>query len=145
MSTAFNLHPRLQQDCHWLLSTATSELLLHRDAAVPWFILAPRVEEQELHALARSIRHAVTDEADALAGFVLAWFRCQRINQASIGNLVPQLHLHVIGRHGDDPCWPGVVWGRLQSGERYGDDRLAAIVTALRAHFQEPPGGGDHA
>ena len=133
MSESFSIHPQLRGDCHWLLALECSELLLHRDAAVPWFILVPRVEAGELHELEYPVRHRLADEADAVARFVSTWFRCDRINQASIGNLVPQLHLHVIGRHRGDACWPGVVWGRLQTDERYDDDRLAAIVTAVRA------------
>lgn len=135
MSASFSIHPQLREDCHWLLALECSELLLHRDAALPWFILVPRTDAGELHELEHPVRHQIADEADAVARFVSTWFRCDRINQASIGNLVPQLHLHVIGRNRSDACWPGVVWGRLQSGERYDEDRLAAIETALRAWF----------
>ena len=132
MTEPFSIHPRLQADCHWLLPLACSELLLHKDAALPWFILVPRVEAGALHELDRPTRHQLDDEADAVAGFLVAWFGCHRINQASIGNRVPQLHLHVIGRYPGDPCWPGVVWGCLDSGESYGHARLQTIATALR-------------
>ena len=56
---------------------------------------------------------------------------CHKVNVAAIGNRVPQLHLHVVGRRRDDPCWPGVVWGRLPEGPEYTQSRLEELQGSL--------------
>lgn len=135
MTTGFEIHPQLRRDSEHLARLPCSELLLHRNAQVPWFILVPRTACGELHELPRDRRIGVMDEADALAGLVLAHFRCRRINRASIGNRVPQLHLHVIGRREDDPCWPDVVWGRLATEPSRDPASVAAIREVVLEHL----------
>jgi diadenosine tetraphosphate (Ap4A) HIT family hydrolase len=125
------LNPELEGDTHRMGRWTDSLLLLHRDAALPWFILVPRTEERMLHRLPVEQRDALSRRCDALAAFIESHWRCDRINQAAIGNRVPQLHLHVVGRREDDPCWPGVVWGRLKSGLSYGDDEVDSLRRTL--------------
>ncbi|MDX1588725.1 MAG: HIT family protein [Oleiphilaceae bacterium] len=116
---SFTLHPQLQADCHvlgWLLDC---QLLLHRNPLLPWYILVPQTDAGELHQLDATQRREVDRAMDALARFVLAHHLCERTNVAAIGNRVPQLHIHVVGRWSGDPCWPDVVWGNLpDAGER---------------------------
>ena len=111
-----------------------SWLLLHRNATLPWFILVPHTREQRLHRLSRDFRTGVMNEADAAARFLEDWFACDHVNQASIGNQVPQLHVHVIGRYRGDPCWPGVVWGRLETVATYQPDTITRIQDAFLRH-----------
>lgn len=113
-----SLHPRLAQDCHTLGHVSTGTLLLHRNASLPWFILVPDTEAVALYLLPTSQRQAIEEDWNALAAWVHQRYECERVNVAAIGNLVPQLHLHIVGRRADDPCWPGVVWGQeLPSAE----------------------------
>lgn len=135
MAKPFELHPQLHADCHAMHSLAWCELLLHRNARVPWFILVPRATAGELHELRRDERIGVMDEADTVARFVLTYFGCQRVNRGTIGNRVPQLHVHVVGRWPGDPCWPDVVWGRLEAGSVYEPARLTSIAAALGRHL----------
>ena len=115
---SMSLHPRLAQDCHELGQASTGLLLLHRNASVPWFILVPDTDAMALYLLPKSQRQEIEDEWNALAAWVFQRYDCERVNVAAIGNLVPQLHLHIVGRRADDPCWPGVVWGQeLPSAE----------------------------
>jgi diadenosine tetraphosphate (Ap4A) HIT family hydrolase len=131
----FALHPRLVEDCHCLDRFELSLVLLHRNALLPWFILVPAVEPRltELHELDGACRRILDDELDVLARFLKSQMGATRVNIAAIGNIVPQLHLHVVGRRVDDPCWPGVVWGRLPPGPAWPSQRLAEIRNALRA------------
>jgi len=85
--------------------------LLHRNATLPWFIMVPAGEVEQLIELPPARRRAVTERWYALAAWVDRRFDCDRVNLGAIGNLVPQLHLHAVGRRRDDPAWPGVVWG----------------------------------
>lgn len=130
---ATDLHPRLAADCHPLGRTALCQLLLYRNDALPWFILVPDVRAAELHELACAERAALTREADALARYAREALACEKVNVAAIGNLVPQLHVHVVGRRRDDPCWPGVVWGRLAPDRPYGERAILRLREDLRS------------
>ncbi|KAB7623899.1 HIT domain-containing protein [Alkalilimnicola sp. S0819] len=129
----FQLHPRLAADCHVLGHKDGGWLLLQRNALLPWYILVPETGHGQLHELPPDQRARVRAQLDALAAFVQTHHGCRRVNLAAIGNLVPQLHIHVVGRREDDPCWPGVVWGRLPAGPDWGPAALEGIRQALRA------------
>ncbi|HEY5790094.1 MAG TPA: HIT domain-containing protein [Gammaproteobacteria bacterium] len=121
----FALHPRLAADCHALGRLDLCELLLLDNALVPWFVLVPRVGEGELHLLAAAARARVHDAVQTVSALVSGRYPVDRLNVAAIGNLVPQLHIHVVGRRRDDFAWPGVVWGAA-GREPYSADALAA-------------------
>lgn len=108
----FQLDERLQNDCFEIAQSETSILLLMNNAAVPWFILVPKVEANELHDLPHSTFNAVTQEIRLLGQFIRKQQPVEKINVAAIGNVVNQLHIHIIGRWRNDYCWPDVVWGR---------------------------------
>ncbi len=129
----FELHPRLLEDCHRLGRFGLCHLLLHRNASLPWLILVPEVSGgvRELYELEHASRRALTEEIDAVARYVKASMGAQKINVAAIGNLVPQLHVHVVGRHPGDPCWPGVVWGNLPPGPGWAPERVSEVAGAL--------------
>ncbi len=129
----FELHPRLAADTHRLGRFDLSLVLLHRDAGVPWYLLVPTVGVAETIDLAVAERERLNTEIQRLGEFVREEHHAERLNIATIGNQVPQLHVHVIARHEHDPCWPGVVWGRLATEYRYDD----ADVDARRAALSE--------
>lgn len=127
------LHPQLAADCHVLGTSGDNALLLQRNAALPWFVLVPPTTLTELHDLPPALRSRLDAAADRLARFVKRHFACDKINIAAIGNVVPQLHLHVVGRRRDDTCWPRPVWGHLAVTAGYEAATLSALTTALRA------------
>lgn len=129
--SGFRIHPRLLEDAHRLGRLGGCHLLLHRNAAVPWFILVPEAEEESLLALPAPVRDAVMTDAAEIARFVTDGLGWPRINVAAIGNVVPQLHVHVIGRRPGDACWPAPVWGNLPRTPPYPSAQVAAIVQAL--------------
>ena len=130
----FPLSPQLQKDCFVLGTLGDSQLLLLNNALVPWFILVPHTDATELFELDDETRLGLVRDSDTLAAFVKQAFGCDKINVASIGNVVSQLHLHVIGRRRDDFCWPGVVWGR-EEREAYSDEAVMEIVASLLANL----------
>lgn len=129
----FQLHPRLLEDCHRLGRFALSHVLLHRNAGLPWLILVPEVagDVREIYELEPAGRCQLAIEVEAVARFVKDTLGAQKINVAAIGNLVPQLHVHVIGRHPGDPCWPGVAWGNLPDGPGWPPQRVSEIAGAM--------------
>jgi diadenosine tetraphosphate (Ap4A) HIT family hydrolase len=130
----FAIHPQLLLDAHFISTLAKSRVLLHKNAALPWFILVPETEVADLLDLPGDLLAAVMEEAKLIASFVKQTFGCPKINFAGIGNIVPQLHLHIVGRKPDDPCWPAPVWGNLREGSEYSSAELGRIVEQLQLH-----------
>jgi diadenosine tetraphosphate (Ap4A) HIT family hydrolase len=142
LSAGFELHPQLLADCHQVGRFPLSHVLLHRNASLPWLILVPEVsaDVRELYELAVESRRQLDTEIDTLAPYLKQSLGAQKINVAAIGNLVPQLHIHVVGRHPGDPCWPGVVWGNLPPGPAWEPDKISEIAAFIAAapHIREP-------
>lgn len=131
----FELDARLQQDCFRLGQLEFCHLLLLDNAAVPWFVLVPETDIAEICDLPIAQQHLLLQETTAMANFVRQAFVTDKLNVAAIGNIVRQLHVHVVGRHTGDYCWPGVVWGTVPP-ERYTDERLAQIRTNVARNLK---------
>jgi diadenosine tetraphosphate (Ap4A) HIT family hydrolase len=127
----FALHPQLATDFQVLGRSGRLHVLLRRNAVLPWFLLVPESDALELFELPPALRHELDARGDLLARLVKAHFACDKINVAAIGNIVPQLHLHVIGRRIDDCCWPQAAWGNLVGTRAYAPSELATVTTAL--------------
>lgn len=130
----FQLHPQLMRDFHVLGrcgATRSLHLLLRRNAILPWFLLVPESDALELHELEPALREELDRAADCLAVLVKRHFACDKINTAAIGNIVPQLHLHLIGRRRDDCCWPQAPWGHVNVERDYASEELVALQSAL--------------
>jgi diadenosine tetraphosphate (Ap4A) HIT family hydrolase len=113
---AFQIHPQLLADCHRLGRLPATHLLLHRNAALPWFILVPETPVADLLDLAPEPRGRILQECAQVSAYLKADLGLPKVNFAAIGNLVPQLHLHVVGRAPGDACWPMPVWRHLPPG-----------------------------
>ena len=109
--SGFALDPRLRADCFELGRLGFCRLLLLDNAAVPWFILVPETDVCEIIDLAEEQQLELLRLAGLVARFVRTEFPVDKLNIAAIGNVVRQLHVHVVGRSAGDYCWPGVVWG----------------------------------
>jgi diadenosine tetraphosphate (Ap4A) HIT family hydrolase len=108
----FLLDPRLAADTYPLGDLALCRVLLMNDSRFPWLILVPRrADSREIHDLAAPERTLLIEEAAAAGEKLKAFTRAEKINIAALGNLVPQLHLHVVARRTGDAAWPGPVWG----------------------------------
>lgn len=128
----FVLDSRLEQDTLPLGDFPLCRLLLMNDANFPWFILVPRREEvTELFQLDGDDQQALWREATMLAETVKDTFGADKMNVAMLGNVVSQLHVHVIARRRDDVAWPSPVWGR-QPAQPYTDEQVSAIRQKLQ-------------
>lgn len=128
----FILDPRLSQDCLVLGEMRTSLLLLMKNSLVPWFILVPRRTATELYELDRDDQAALLEEINLVSRFLKDYFKAEKLNVAAIGNIVRQLHVHVIGRNTADFCWPNVIWGTKEN-KPYTDEQISAIRAAAEA------------
>ncbi len=128
----FELHPRLAADTAVVCDLPLSRVLLMDDAAWPWLILVPRrAGMREWLDLARPEQHHLLDEIDHAGRVLQARFKPDKLNIAALGNMVEQLHVHLIARHREDPAWPHPVWGR-QPRTPYSQARREALVETLR-------------
>ena len=129
----YALHPQLADDTHPLTTLSLCELRLMDDANYPWLILVPRVAEaREMIDLDTAQRRQLTDEIDFAARLLRSAFRPYKLNIAALGNMVEQLHVHVIGREQGDPAWPAPVWGRV-AARPYSPEQLVARIAQLQA------------
>lgn len=125
------LHPQLAADCHELGRWPEGTLLLHKNAAVRWFILVPETDAVDLLDTLPALQQNLLARCTAISKVLKDDLSYPKVNFGAIGNVVPQLHLHVIGRHQNDPCWPAPVWGHLQESREY----EAAEVEGLKELF----------
>ncbi|MGO3126764.1 MAG: HIT domain-containing protein [Luteimonas sp.] len=129
----YALHPQLADDTHPLATLALCELRLMDDANYPWLVLVPRIADaREMIDLDADQRRQLTDEIDIAAHVLRDAFRPYKLNIAALGNMVEQLHVHVIGREQDDPAWPAPVWGRV-AARPYTPEQLVARIERLLA------------
>ena len=109
----FSLDSRLQQDTLVVGDFQLCRLLLMNDANYPWFILVPRREAvSELFQLDIADQQSLWQETTRLAEILKDAFSADKMNVATLGNVVSQLHMHVIVRRKADAAWPSPVWGQ---------------------------------
>ena len=113
-----------------------------RDARYPWALLVPdRAGAVELFDLSPVDRHALIEESTLVARVLARLVSAHKTNVATIGNVVSQLHVHVVARFRDDDAWPRPVWG-LHPARPYDDDALRARIESLRDALVAEPGSG---
>ena len=131
-SEPWSLHPQLAQDSSLVGELPLSQVRLMHDANYPWLLLVPRrpgaAEVIDLDQADQA--QLMTEIADASRA-LKAVGRCDKLNVAAIGNVVPQLHVHVVARRCDDAAWPRPVWGAV-APSAYQPAALAALIGAVR-------------
>ena len=136
MTEKFTLNQQLAEDCIVLGSFGNSLLLLLNNSLVPWFILVPQTNACEIHDMPQEEQQQLFAEMMALSRFVDNEFKPDKVNTGAIGNMVRQLHIHIIARYEDDYCWPQVVWGREEK-KLYSQKEIDRIVTRLTSRLQQ--------
>lgn len=133
--SSFTLDTRLATSTIGVTSLWLSELRLMNDARFPWLLLIPRVSgAEEILDLAKADRGALCDEITTVAEALRSVTGCYKLNIAAIGNIVRQLHVHVVARFAEDAAWPGPVWGSGKPVAYSAEDRdrlVAKILAAL--------------
>jgi len=128
----FALDPRLQADTHPVASLPLCDVLLMNDARYAWLILVPRrTGAVEILDLPTAAQQELWQEVNQVATALRESTPCDKLNIGALGNIVRQLHVHVIARKEGDAAWPGPVWGHGRA-EPYQEDALQARVNVLR-------------
>jgi len=135
----FELDARLSRDCFVLGKLRFSHVLLLNNSAVPWFVLVPETSVTELCDLPENQLDLLMSETRHLSALIREGVpgspQVEKLNVAAIGNIVRQLHVHVIGRFTGDAYWPGTVWGHPAAGY-YSNSQVEAIVEHLVTHLE---------
>lgn len=134
---AFSLHPQLAADTFEVTKLGLCRVLLMNDSTYPWLILVPeRADVREIHALKEADQQTLMREISHVASVMETLFEADKMNVAALGNMVPQLHVHIIARYEGDAAWPGPVWGKVPA-KAYEpaacDDSIAKIKEALES------------
>lgn len=108
----FTLHPTLARETVEVAHLPLSRVLLMNDRRFPWLILVPeRDSVREIHELSPVDRTELIEEIAQVSDVLRRLFHPDKLNVGALGNIVPQLHVHVVARFVADPAWPGPVWG----------------------------------
>ena len=138
----FQLDPAFLGTSEALAELGLCHARLQTDARYPWVVLIPSLPDlRELEALTAAQRSQLMEEVVAAGRAVRAVGEIlgrpvTKLNVGQLGNVTPQLHVHVVGRRPDDPAWPGPVWGH-GTAEAYSADALAKAIAAARATLGE--------
>ncbi|WP_110670467.1 HIT domain-containing protein [Salinicola halophilus] len=129
---SLTLDPRLERDSVHVVDLTLCQVRLSLDARYPWLVLVPRRPDvTELFDLTQADQRTLWQEATALGQAMMQHFEGDKLNVATLGNVVAQLHVHVIVRFADDPAWPGPVWGHGEA-ERYAEAALKDRCDTIR-------------
>lgn len=114
----FILDKKLQKDCIFIKDLELSQLLLMNDSNYPWLILVPRKNNlTEIIDLDQDDQVILLSEINYVSKILKKHLNVDKINIASLGNVVSQLHIHIIGRYFDDISYPKPIWGQVNSVE----------------------------
>ncbi len=133
----FALSPDLARSATAFLDLPLCSVLLKEDARWPWLLLVPRVAgASEITDLDERDATRLMAEVRAAARAVAAEPGVTRTNIGALGNIAPQLHVHVIGRWSGDPAWPGPVWG-VDGKIAYADGARATLMARLSGKLRD--------
>ncbi|MEP1443390.1 MAG: HIT family protein [Hyphomicrobiales bacterium] len=136
LKTGFSLSDKLEADTFSVLDLRLSTVRLMNDARYPWIIMVPRIAHiEEMYELSRVEQSFLMEEMSAVSRAVKAVTNPTKMNVGALGNIVRQLHIHVIARFDTDATWPDPVWGKGEA-KPYNDDG-AAFLSLLRPQITQ--------
>ncbi len=131
-----SIHPRILADTLDVCSTSSAHIRLMNDSRWPWIILLPVQDGiEELHDLTHEQRNSFMADVNQVSRVVQLVTACKSVNIAMLGNVVPQLHCHVVARYEGDPNWPAPVWG-FGSATAYEGKPAEALLAAVLKSFR---------
>ncbi len=146
-SKNFKLDQRLANDCiqlgylYWTNKedkplAKASLLLLMNNADIPWFVIVPvDVSAIDIDELDEKHQQEILKQVNALCAFLKRHYKVDKINFASIGNIVKQMHFHLVARTEQDSCWPGVVWG-ITAKTKYSQQQVTDLIKLLNREIK---------
>ncbi|MGQ7845911.1 HIT family protein [Granulosicoccus sp. 3-233] len=131
-----NLHPRIAADTLPVCITPDAHVRLMNDNRWPWLLLIPLQEHiEELHDLTHEQRDRFMADVNQVSRVLQRFTQCKSVNVAMLGNVVSQLHCHVVARDDNDPNWPGTVWG-FGTAVPYEPGQADELLATVRKSFK---------
>jgi len=128
----FTLNDRLYNDTFHVCDLSLSRVLLMNDSRYPWLILVPMIDGlEELHHIPSERRETAFHEIDQASRILDSLYSPTTLNVAALGNVVRQLHVHVVARFDTDPAWPAPIWGHSPALPYGGNTDLQKIKAAF--------------
>ena len=129
---SFTLHQQLEADTLPAGDIGFCALRLMKDQRFPWLVMVPRLARaRELFDLSTAQQHRLMEDMTRVSETLQRLTGCDKINVAAFGNMVPQLHIHVIARFETDPAWPGSAIG-FSKAEAYAADDAERLIAEIR-------------
>ena len=132
---SFILHPRLEKGTHFIGRSGSCQLLLKDNSAFPWILIVPETSEEveDLHQLPAEQFAEVVFLIRQVSQFMSDTFKPEKLNVGCLGNILRQLHLHLVARSSDDPAWPDPVWGQAIEKKYQAEEVIEICVKARLA------------
>lgn len=131
MDNNFQLDIRLKNDTVLLSNRKNFIILLHKNASIPWIIIVPKTEVVEVFDLPEDMQGSLNMMTKRISAYFKEQYNSEKMNIAAIGNIVSQLHIHVISRKEGDACWPDVVWGNKYVFTKYSQAHIDSIIRGV--------------
>jgi diadenosine tetraphosphate (Ap4A) HIT family hydrolase len=129
----FSIDPRITSTCFHLADWSLSSVFLKNNANYPWLILVPREAGiQDMDQLPQPLQHTLMDEINRLSAIVKQQFQPDKLNVGTLGNIVSQLHIHVVARYTHDELWPHGIWQAAQTTQPYTHAEIAPLLNTLK-------------
>lgn len=129
----FRIDPQLEKDSFFIADLELSQLYVKNDKENPWFVLIPRKNRaSELIDLTHEEQCMLMEEVSIVSAFLKTYYRPFKINIGALGNIVRQLHIHVIARYENDRAWPQALWGTVPT-----DHFEQFELENIKSNFQE--------
>jgi len=123
---SFKLNAKLETGTFLIQETALSLILLSKNSLITWFLLVPKTETTEWYLLEKEQHQYLNSQICLISRFLKEHLKSDKINIATIGNIVQQMHIHIVGRKTDDCFWPDVIWGKKEFKE-YDSEQLRIL------------------
>ncbi|MBA3535766.1 MAG: HIT domain-containing protein [Tatlockia sp.] len=135
----FKVDERIETSCEWLTDKSLSSLYLKNVANFPWVILVPRIETvKEIYQLALPERHLLMEEITLVSKIMADYFKPDKLNVGALGNIVSQLHIHIVARFKEDKAWPDSIWQPELAADVYEPAILNKHIVNLRELLTQP-------
>lgn len=129
----FVLDHRIETDSIFICDLELCQLRVQNDSRYPWLVLVPQLEAvSEVHELSDKLQQQLIWESSLVAKTLTAVTGCKKVNVANLGNVVSQLHWHVVARFEDDITWPAPIWG-VGDAKPYKEEQLKTLIQAIKS------------
>jgi len=130
----FKTHKDLKKTSIFIANLNLSELRLMNNKFFPWFILIPKRKLKEIDGLEKIDQLYLLDEINLISKLIKNYFNSESLNIAKLGNVTPQLHIHIVGRSKKDIAWPKLVW--TEPVKKYSKKNLNQIIKYFKNYFK---------